>query len=72
MEKALIVCPTKRMVTCLGRTVLEIRQQQERFIKEYLFSLALGNPVLIRAFSAVAFIPLKPLNLRQVEHGSCI
>lgn len=52
----------------LSRAVADILADQQRIIEEYLLSLALADLVLFGALARIAFVPIEPFDLIQVQH----
>ena len=56
----------------LSRAVADILADQQRIIEEYLLSLALADLVLFSTLARIAFVPIEPFDLIQVQHHTYI
>lgn len=58
----------KGMKAWFGPAVPRIIKDQKRFIEKYLFRFGLRDAMLVSAFTRVAFVPLKAINLHEINH----
>lgn len=71
MKPPVALTPAKRMKTRFRFTVLHIRNNEQRFVKENLFRLCLTHVMLVATFTGVPAVPIKSFNAIPVYHA-CI